>query len=478
MALDRALPEFTALAEGLPRRYASLASARAASAADVKVNLALAHDYQVYLRRYAEFALDPAGPGRMIDILEGGRRIVVEGTLIAVTDQIPRVTAWLAGLGASVSAQEDDTRIGVSRLTVDSLDPQQAYAALRQSRLDVAAGELPLEVSLDDVTYQNGVTFKPITPQSGSGGAHRISLSRKRPQGTGRGAGITVAVIDGGFDPDNGRTDGWTDNVIPPTDGRPRLDNQNPGTLDPGAGHGSFVTGVVIQRAPDVTVRQYRAVDSFGFGSSWRLKDCLLQAVADGAQIVNISLGFEDPDLLGSPALSAALHTIPSTVLVVASAGNSGTAIPMLPAAHKATIGVGGLEADLDPVAWSNFGPWVDFSAIAIPVTSTYVADPADPAADPNPWAVWAGTSFSAPKVTGELAALLSTGLSADEAVATLRTMVVGPHPSPDYGYLLDLADDLDRTAFDLAFPDPTRVWDLRRQLRIPPRVLHIPEGP
>lgn len=474
MAQESAMPEFTRVAEAVRPRYAALASARATSAADLLVNLDFVRDYQRYLRATPE--LDPAGPGAMVTVLRAGRRLVVDGTVIAVTEQVPRVTSWLAGLGASVVSQEDDGRIGVSRLRVDNLNHEQMYAALRQSRGDVASGALPLEVSLDDVTYENGVTFKPVTPQSGSGAAQRISMNVARPTGTGRGAGITVAVIDGGFESDGAppRTDGWTDNVVPPTDGRPRLDNQNAGSLDPGAGHGAFVTGVLAQRAPDATIRQYRAVDSFGFGSTWRLKDCLLQAVADGAQVVNISLGFEDPDLFGSPALSAALHTIPSSILVVASAGNSGTAVPMLPASHKATIGVGGLEGDLDPVAWSNFGPWVDFSAVAIPVTSTYVVDPADPAADPNPWAVWAGTSFSGPKVAGELAALLSTGLSASDAVERLRGMAVRAHPSPDYGYLLDLPDDLDTHLFSLAFPDPGPLIRLREGLVIQPWVRRV----
>ncbi len=479
MAQERDLAYLTSIAEALRPRYESLASARASAAADVRVNVDYLRDYQRYLSIAKD--LDPAGPGAMIDLLDGGRRIVVEGVVIAVTDQVPQVTTWLVGLGSSVESQEDDDRIGVSRLWVSDLNPDKVYAALRQSRDDVTARSLPLEISLDDVTYENAVTFKPITPQSGSGAAQRISLDVERPIGTGRGAGVTVAVIDGGFEVPSAapRTDGWMDNVVPPADTPPwRLDNMNAGTLDPGAGHGTFVTGVIAQRAPDATITQYRAVDSFGFGSSWRLKDCLLQAVADGAQVVNISLGFEDPDLLGSPALSAALHTIPSSVLVVASAGNSGSAVPMLPASHKAAIGVGGLEGDLIPVAWSNFGPWVDFSAVAIPVTSTYVADPADPGGDPNPWAVWAGTSFSGPKVAGELAARLSTGLTPAQAVDALRTSAARPHPSPDYGYLLDLPDDLDTELFGLAFPDPAPVLRLRRLLPIPPALLRRPVLP
>ena len=50
---------------------------------------------------------------------------------------------------------------------------------------------------------------------------------------------------------------------------------------------------------------------------------------------------------------------------MVAAAGNAGTSVPMLPAAHKVAVAIGGLNEDQIPVAWSNHGPWVDFSALA-----------------------------------------------------------------------------------------------------------------
>jgi thermitase len=223
-----------------------------------------------------------------------------------------------------------------------------------------------------------------------------------------------------------------------------------PGVFAPGAGHGTFVTGCVLRHAPEATIRQYRAVDAWGFGSSWRLKDCIKQAVQDGCQVINISLGFEDPDLIGSPAISAALHAVPSSVVVVAAAGNSGTAIPMLPASHTRAVGVGGLKGDLNPVAWSNYGPWVDFSAVAMPVVSLYVEDITDPQQDP--WGMWAGTSFAAPKVAGELAGFVGEGAAPSDALDRLRARSARPFPSPDYGYVLDLDDD-DAAAYVLAFP-------------------------
>ena len=135
---------------------------------------------------------------------------------------------------------------------------------------------------------------------------------------------------------------------------RPRLDNQNARVPRPRRGTRAFITSVLAQRAPDATIRQYRAVDSFGFSSTWRPGTAPLRAVADGAQVVNVSLGFEDPDLFGPPHLGG-LHTIPSSILVVASAelGDSGSHAS---ASHRATIpGSAAWKAASDPVSVVQF---------------------------------------------------------------------------------------------------------------------------
>ncbi|GAA1791656.1 S8/S53 family peptidase [Nostocoides veronense] len=428
-----------------------------------------------FLRRYERFIerlheIDSAGPQGPIDLVRNAQRLIVRGRLQVLTEQEDRVLPKLADAGWSVDDIERDERIGVSLLRGTGLAAEPLYTLVRTLVADMPLGQAPLSIGFDDVTYE-AIVFKPIKPQGASGEADRTTYSSSRPTGTGRGAGVVIGVIDGGFESTGApaRTDGWFDNVTPPQGGAPKLNQADESTLDPGAGHGTFVTGIVASHAPDATIRQYRALDSWGLGGAWRLKDMILQAVDDGCQVINISLGFEDPDLLGSPALSAVLHHIPNHVVVVAAAGNSGTTVPMLPAAHKMVIAVGGLEVDLDPVGWSNRGPWVDFSALAVPVLSTYVMDPTDPNGDPNPWAIWAGTSFAAPKVAGELAVLLGTGLTPVEAVDVLRTRAEGRLPNPDFGFLLALPDQFPRTDPPVVDPPPGRVF------RIPP-VVELPD--
>ncbi|MEI2777946.1 MAG: S8/S53 family peptidase [Tetrasphaera sp.] len=435
-----------------------LRAAREGALRDPGASMRMLWNYRDYQLRNSK-RLDPSGPGGLIDILEDVPRAVVSGHVITQTSQRERARAVIEAAGGAIDddADEVDAELGVTRLRVIDFDATRLYDEIKLAVRDATSGQEPLAMSLDDVTCQNGpdvpgpIMLKSVELPGSSGAAQRVKFVATRPTGTGLGAGVRVAVIDGGFasetwpdgSPRPRRTDGWDDTVTPPADGRPALDVGTTGTLHPGAGHGTFVTGLVLRRAPDAEIRQYRATDSHGFGSSWQLKNRILQARDDGCRVINLSLGFTDADLLGNPALSAVLHHLPGDVIVVAAAGNAGTTLPMLPAAHKRAVGVGGLDADLVPVCWSNRGPWVDFSARAIPVTSTYVADPSGPMTDDNNtcWAVWAGTSFAAPLVAGELAVRLGRGMDVEEAVADLRATSVCPQPSPDFGYLLDLAD-------------------------------------
>jgi len=269
---------------------------------------------------------------------------------------------------------------------------------------------------------------------------------------------ITVAVIDTGINHEN-RTDGWLTGIpqgaanVDPLDVFPvRMENgqviPGDGVLDLSAGHGSFVAGTVEQVAPAATIRVYRAVDTEGMGKCDDIAIALVQAARDGADIINLSLGTMTVDNLPPLAFTTAVDTVHNErpdVLVVASAGNTGQELPMFPAAMKGVVGVGALKADLTPVDWSNHGFWLDCSAVGVGITSTFVegrerhtdskGEVVIEDFDPNSWALWSGTSFSAPQIAGGVAQLCQ--LHDVTPLVALGQLLDGRPFRPGYGIVV-----------------------------------------
>ncbi len=271
---------------------------------------------------------------------------------------------------------------------------------------------------------------------------------------------ITVAVIDTGVNRVQ-RTDQWLTTVAENAQNEDPLDVlPADGALDESAGHGTFVSGIVQQVDPECDIRVYRALDTDGMGTSKDIADAIVQAAADGADIINLSLGTETVDDNPPAQFTAAMATLQTEypgVVVVASAGNNGDDIPVFPAAMGGVIGSGGVIGvgalnppaapgdEPTPVDWSSFGPWVQCSSIGVGVASTFVPGLEQPTGQvfgPDAWAIWAGTSFSAAQITGKLA-LLCQQYNLDPAAA-FDQMVNPPGQGPlptlaNYGYLVQI---------------------------------------
>jgi hypothetical protein len=232
--------------------------------------------------------------------------------------------------------------------------------------------------------------------------------------------GPVVAVLDTGVSAEV-RTDGYLAMSVDPED-VDRLDEFPPdGLLDAGAGHGAFVAGVIQQVAPTADVRIHKVVDSDGITTDAAIAERMRRAAAEGATIINLSLGTETLDGQAPYALREAVRDVREEgVLVVCAAGNSADTDPVWPAALAAefdnVVSVAALDPHGDPAPWSSHGDWVRFSAIGEGVVSTYVIGTEDGELidDPEPdtyerdsWACWTGTSFAAPQITGALVRLI-----------------------------------------------------------------------
>jgi hypothetical protein len=264
-----------------------------------------------------------------------------------------------------------------------------------------------------------------------------------------------VGVIDTGITAEI-RDDHWLARIprngnIDPLDAYPDPD----GYLDFAAGHGTFVSGIVAQVAPGADVRVYRAMDSDGVGGERQVACAMIEAVKDGCQILNLSLGAQTPDTVPPVAIGAALDVIGEIerergekVVIVAAAGNYGDNIPCWPAAFRKVVSVAALGPDMQPTTWSSRGYWVTCSTIGQGLLSTYVEGQESAAVDPDPdsfprdaWAVWNGTSFAAPQVAGAVArGAQDLGVTPHEAlVRLLRT----GRPVPDFGQALRILPGL-----------------------------------
>jgi subtilisin family serine protease len=187
--------------------------------------------------------------------------------------------------------------------------------------------------------------------------------------------GPAVAVLDTGIG-EQPRSDGWLAGLVRPDNVDPLDAIPRDGELDPGAGHGTFAAGIVQQVAPSADVRAHRVMDSAGIGSEVQVACAMLRAAAEGATVINLSLGTQSVDDAPPVALGAALELLAEhhpDVLVVAAAGNGGDRRPCWPAAFPDVVAVAGLTPDLTPAGWSDRGEWVTCSTVGEGVVSTYV---------------------------------------------------------------------------------------------------------
>ncbi|MCP2337347.1 S8 family serine peptidase [Actinomadura rupiterrae] len=173
-----------------------------------------------------------------------------------------------------------------------------------------------------------------------------------------RGAGVTVAVIDGGV---NAKLPELTDAVVPgvdladhSTDGRVDLDTGSPGhgtaTAAQIAGRGGGASGYV-GLAPEAKILPIR----LSLSGEDHTPEAIRAAVDHGAKVINMSYGSDastmtpaycSPDM--APAIDYALR---HDVVLVASAGNEGDAAnyPSQPASCPGVLAVGALTKQLRP---------------------------------------------------------------------------------------------------------------------------------
>jgi len=240
------------------------------------------------------------------------------------------------------------------------------------------------------------------------------------------GARVRIFQADTGLVAGAAQTFPWLAGVQGDTDPR-----ESGGTILPYGGHGTFVAAVLRCMAPEAQVHVANVFDIAGSARESDVAMRLKAAFGFGFEILHITASGHTRKNIPPWALEAFLELLRpyKGVLCVAEAGNNYSRRPAWPGAFPDVLSVGALATDWRHRAdFSNYGGWVDVYAPGEKLinaigsgTYTYQIPPNAGQATFSGLAEWSGTSFSAPIVTGLIAARMACcGESAREAAAAL----------------------------------------------------------
>ena len=303
-------------------------------------------------------------------------------------------------------------------------------------QLDPVQGSYPFEDELGTGDYSNQRAVSDLDLSD----AHQLAT----------GAGVKVAVIDCGVDFSHPAfSNGGVSRFDFVSEDYDAFDEPG-GTI---SGHGTFVAGIIHLVAPDAELQAYRVIDSDGQGDGFTLARAIEMAVADGCNVINLSLVLTGQHLAVRDAIALADA---NGVLVIAAAGNDATGNPVYPAAEAATIAVAAVDSIGMLAEFSNFGDYIDVCAPGINIYSSFRG---------SNFAWWSGTSFSTPFVSGLSALLLDQGPIGD--ASQMRTIISSTAVdlddlNPDHAGLLGTGiinpvtalNQLGTAAFAAVYPD------------------------
>lgn len=169
--------------------------------------------------------------------------------------------------------------------------------------------------------------------------------------------------------------------------------------------HGTHVSGIIagslnnafdgVGVAPNVKIMPINVFDGEDALYSDVIKG-IDYAINHGANIINLSLGGNEPSAILNDAIQRAYQ---AGILIIAAAGNDGQNIEDYPASYDHVVGVSATN-HLDYLAYfSNYGPQIDLAA---PGTDIYSTLPN------NKFGEMSGTSMATPIVSGTAALVWS----------------------------------------------------------------------
>ncbi len=214
-------------------------------------------------------------------------------------------------------------------------------------------------------------------------------------------------------------------------------------------GHGTHVAGTIAQTtnnsygvagmAFDCSLMPVKVLDYTGSGSASSLADGLYWATDNGAQVINMSLGWSPGYNPGPTVENAIIYAYDHGVVLVASSGNAGVSPVSYPAAYSQVIAVGATRYDDQLVDYSQYGSEQELVAPggdldvdqngdgygdAVLQQSFDPYDPGPPEVLANPtvfgWWFYVGTSQASPHVSALVAMMIANGQTGIENIRTI----------------------------------------------------------
>ncbi len=232
---------------------------------------------------------------------------------------------------------------------------------------------------------------------------------------------IEVAVVDTGTESTH---ELLKDRVIPTGKNFSNDGNQN--SSEDNEGHGTHVAGIVaINSLPNVKIKPYKVLDSKGEGTDIQVVLGVEAAIADGVEVINMSLG-----RLG---YNAALHdsvkkATRKNIAVVVASGNDFINLDShtySPASFPECITVIAHGDNCTGNRFSNYGSVCDIAAPGVNIYSSYLR---------NTYEYASGTSMASPLVAAAVTYVIlnSPALTPDEISQTLKLHAV-PEENASY---------------------------------------------